>query len=104
MHPKPVNTAFGSLSGGQNAPDPSIRERGALGRADLPPELQETGAPARTVGDRPDRENRDDRRSRRRRLSHSRSDSSKDRFHHAIAPRQVKRKGFGGHDTRTLLE
>jgi hypothetical protein len=23
MHPKPVNTAFGSLSGGQNAPDPS---------------------------------------------------------------------------------
>src|ERR1035437_3571758 len=25
MHPKPVNTAFGSLSGGQNAPDPSNR-------------------------------------------------------------------------------
>src|SRR5450756_197298 len=29
MHPKPVNTAFGSLSGGQNAPDPSytLRDR-----------------------------------------------------------------------------
>ena len=28
----------------------------------------------------------------------------KDRFHDAITTGQVKRKGLGGHDTRTLLE
>jgi hypothetical protein len=70
----------------------------------MPPELQETGAPAQTVGDRPDRENRDDPPSRRRLLSDSRSDSPKDRFHDAITPGRVKRKGLGGHDTCTLLE
>jgi len=37
-------------------------------------------------------------------LSHGRSDSLKDRFHDAITAGQVKRKGLGGHDTRTMPE
>jgi hypothetical protein len=36
--------------------------------------------------------------------SDTRCDSSEDRLHHAIAPGQVKRKGLGGHDARTLLK
>ena len=36
--------------------------------------------------------------------SHASRDSPEDCLHHAIVPGQVKRKGLGGHDTRTLLK